>query len=259
MNNILYAKNIVNNKADHILSINEITSYLVHDINNILQTIVGSAEILIMTNQNNALAHSKACAIKTSSLSAVRLMKYILDLNYKKSFEKRKMYINDCITNMQDILDKLCGNRITITYELKELLAPVVAIDLYIEEILLNLTINARDAINTEGLIKIATGEKVLESAKKIPAFGQVSAGNYSYISVNDNGCGIPQDILDKIHKPAFTTKKNGNGIGLHIVYTIAKELSGFVTVKSAESVGSTITVYIPQAADVVAPPCSCA
>jgi hypothetical protein len=66
LNNTLYAKNTVNNNTDHIISVNEITSYLVHDINNILQTIVGNAEILIMTNQKNNLAYTKACAIKTS-------------------------------------------------------------------------------------------------------------------------------------------------------------------------------------------------
>lgn len=259
MINISKAKNTIQKNAEHIISVNEITSYLVHDINNILQTILGSAEILIMANKTDAFIHSKACAIKTSSLSAVRLMKYILDLNYKKSFETRKLNINDCIVNMKDILEKLCGNRISVVYNLKEIIAPVVATDLYIEEILLNLVINARDAIKTEGVIKIATGEIVYNNTKVLPAFEQVSAGHYCYISVIDNGCGIPQNIIEEIHKPTFTTKKNGNGIGLHIVYTIAKELAGFVEIKSAECEGTTITVHIPQSANTVALPCSCA
>ncbi len=186
-------------------------------------------------------------------------MKYILDMNYRKSFEKRKIDINDCIVNMKDILERLCGNHITITYDLKETLAPVVATDLYIEEILLNLVINARDTIKTEGVIKIATGLKTLKEAIIVPVFNQVLAGQYNYISINDNGCGMSQDVIKKIHKPSFTTKKNGNGIGLHIVYTIVKDLAGYIIVESTEFKGTTVAVYIPQAADTIALPYTCA
>ena len=259
MNTELSTTDVVTFKKPHLLTVNKITSYLVHDINNVLQTIIGSAEMLLMAKNTDALINARAKTIKTASLSAIKLMNYILDLNYKRGFDKRKLDINLCVENMQDILDKICGSRATIYYELYSGPLNVIATELYIEEILFNLTINSKDAISTEGIITISTAVVNYETAPTVSVFGTVNAGRYCYIKVKDTGCGIAKNIMSLIHKPTFTTKKNGNGIGLHIVFTIAKELSGFVTVESAEQKGTTITVYIPQAADVVAPPCSCA
>ena len=241
--------NIVSKSNCHTLTVNKITSYLVHDISNVLQTIVGSAEILITAKSMDSLINARAQTIKTASMTAIKLKNYILDLNYKKSFKKRILNINISIENISEILDRICGNRANVYYDLKSSIPSVEATDLYIEEMLLNLVINARDAIKTEGIIKVSTGAVNLKAAKEIAVFDTVKAGNYVYISVKDNGIGIPENIMELIHQPAFTTKKNGNGIGLHIVYTIAKELSGFVTVESTEFKGTTITVHIPEAA----------
>ncbi len=238
--------NIVDKSNCHTLTVDKITSYLVHDISNVLQTIVGSADMLIMAKSTDSLIHAKAQTIKTASMSAIKLMNYILDLNYKKSPKKRILDINISIKNISEILDRICGSRVNVYYDLKSNIPPVVATELYVEEILLNLVVNARDAIKTEGIINISTGIMNLKKAKEIAVFNTVKAGNYVYVSVKDNGNGIPENIMELIHQPTFTTKKNGNGIGLHIVYTIAKELSGFVTVESTEYKGTTISVHIP-------------
>ena len=90
MNTELSTTDVVTFKKPHLLTVNKITSYLVHDINNVLQTIIGSAEMLLMAKNTDALINARAKTIKTASLSAIKLMNYILDLNYKRGFDKRK-------------------------------------------------------------------------------------------------------------------------------------------------------------------------
>jgi len=234
-------------KTHHIITVNKLTSYIVHDINNVLQTILGCAEILMLARNNDDIVKQKAIAIKTASVSAIRLMKYIIDINYKRGLEKRKLNINYCIENMQDIIEKICGNRITVCSNLNEHIPLISSAELYVEEILLNLVINARDAIITEGVITIETGTVNHKTEKEIPLFGTVEKKRYAYIAVKDNGIGMSGEVKKMAYKPTFTTKKNGNGVGLHIVFAIAKELSGYVTIKSAEYKGTTVTVHIPE------------
>jgi signal transduction histidine kinase len=152
----------------------------------------------------------------------------------------------ELIGGMSDLLDRTLGERIRVEVDLDSETWPIYVDPHQLENAIVNLAVNARDAMDGEGLMRIAT-ENVHVAANEV---GDVQAGDYVKISVTDTGCGMTPDVLEHAFEPFFTTKPvgKGTGLGLHVAYKIIKVHGGTIDVVSRVGVGTEFTVKIPVA-----------
>jgi PAS domain S-box-containing protein len=234
-------------------AVGRLASGVAHDFNNILMSILGSADLMLMQLAANDPARSEAAEIKVSVQRGAGLTRQLLAFSRRQSTSPRRVALEDVIGGMEMMLRRLIGTEVDL--EIVHLAAPtmVVADPAQIEQVILNLVINARDAM-PEGGHLIVTVDRV--DADAVPAHGERRAGRYARLSISDTGTGIDERTRAKLFEPFFTTKEEGkgSGLGLSIVYGIVKQNGGYVAVVSEPGRGATFHLYLPLAASVVAP-----
>ncbi|MBI5057864.1 MAG: PAS domain S-box protein [Nitrospirae bacterium] len=228
-------------------AIGHLVGGIAHDFNNILTAIIGYGSLL-----NNKIAADDPLReyvkqILASSDRAANLTHSLLAYSRKQVVEMKPADINKIVYNIQKILDRLIGEDIEFKIHMaaEELIANV---DIgQIEQVLLNLATNARDAMPHGGMLTIST-EQVQIDSSFIRANGYGEAGNYAVLSVADNGVGIDEKTAEHIFEPFFTTKEvgKGTGLGLAMVYGIIKQHKGFINVYSRPGEGAVFKIYLP-------------
>lgn len=235
------------NYVQRMETIGQLSAGIAHDFNNLLTAIIGFASFIdLQIEENNPLKSYIQNILKVSERGA-NLIKNLLTFSRKREFQLSRVNINRLILNAEPLLKKMIGEHINLRFELSDEELHVNADVTQIEQVLLNLVSNARDAIIGSGEIIIST--KAVEIGQEfIKRNGYGYPGNYVLISVSDNGIGMSDETKKKAFEPFFTTKdvNKGTGLGLSIVYGIIKQHGGFITIDSREGYGTDVHIYLP-------------
>jgi PAS domain S-box-containing protein len=235
-------------QAQRIEAVGQLTSGVAHDFNNLLTAIIGNLELLEarLDGENEVAAKPLGAAMAAAERGA-RLTAQLLAFSRQQRMTPEPVDLNQIVGGMGGLLHSTIGATSRIETVLAANLWPAMADAGQIELVLLNLAINARDAMPGGGTIQIATGNETLGPSERAE---EPPPGDYAMVCVSDTGTGIPEDILDKVFDPFFTTKEigRGSGLGLSQVLGVAQQLGGGVRIETGRNEGTTVRVYLPRA-----------
>lgn len=235
-------------QSQRLDAIGRLAGGIAHDFNNMLSVIMGNIELAIIKTETGEPIKENLEEICKAVERASDLTKKILAIARKQETNPKVLNFNNEISQYIKLLKRVLTERIQVEFIPCENLWNVYLDPAHLDMILLNLCINARDAIPNEGKIIIELGNKKIDGtfAKKYP---DAFPGEYVMLRITDTGMGIPSEIMPKIFEPFFTTKKEGKGTGLGLttVYGTVKQNNGFITVESELGKGSTFTIYLPK------------
>jgi len=239
-------------QAQKMEAIGQLTGGVAHDFNNILTVITGTIEIL-----GDAVKHSPHLAQITSLISAAAargadLTQHLLAFARRQPLQPRNTDVNVLVMDAARLLRPTLGEQIEIESMLAPDSAPALIDPSQLSTAILNLALNARDAMPDGGKLTLETRNIVLDD-NYAGMNNDVTPGHYVMIAVSDTGVGIPARLIDKVFEPFFTTKDvgKGSGLGLSMVYGFVKQSNGHIKIYSEEGHGTTVKLYLPQAAGV--------
>ncbi|HLZ65904.1 MAG TPA: response regulator, partial [Aliidongia sp.] len=232
-------------QVQRIEAIGQLTSGVAHDFNNLLTAILGNLELAQMRLGNHPSARSLETAARAAERGAT-LVSQLLAFARKQRLEPKPVDINRLVDGLSDLLARTIGPTITVNRGLLVDLWPALVDPSQIELVLLNLSINARDAMLAGGSLSIETRNL----AHRGGGDADLKPGDYVVLSVSDTGCGMSDDVRARAFEPFFTTKEvgKGSGLGLSMVYGVARQSGGGVEIDSVLGIGTTIRVYLPRA-----------
>jgi PAS domain S-box-containing protein len=235
-------------QAQKMESIARLAGGIAHDFNNMLMVIMGHADLALMRMSPDDPSSHRFQAIREIVERSADLTRQLLAFARKQPIAPKLLDLNSTIENMLAMLRRLIGEDITLTWLPGRGVWAVMADPSQIDQILANLCVNARDAIDGGGTIIVETNNCSFDATYCATHPGFVP-GDYVRISVADNGCGMDQATLSKIFEPFFTTKGigKGTGLGLATIYGIVRQNNGFVDVFSKPGQGTVFTVYLPK------------
>jgi PAS domain S-box-containing protein len=230
-------------------AIGQLTGGVAHDFNNMLTVISGSSEILLeqLTDRPNLMMIARM--IVEAANRGAELTKHLLAFARKQPLQPRNVDVNTMVIDTMKLLRPTLGEQIEIESTLEEHAQPAHIDPSQLSAALLNLAVNARDAMPAGGKLLLETGNVVLDEAYAQNNL-EVTPGAYVMIAVSDTGTGIPADLREKVFEPFFTTKAigKGTGLGLSMVYGFVKQSNGHIKIYSEEGHGTTIKLYLPCA-----------
>jgi two-component system, cell cycle sensor histidine kinase and response regulator CckA len=235
-------------QAQKMEAVGRLAGGVAHDFNNLLMVISGYAEVMLARLTPDHPLHEKACAIQQASDRATTLTRQLLAFSRKQLLELKVVDVNAIVADMERLLRPLIGENVTLVAKLAPDAGFTRADVGQLEQVLMNLVVNAKDAMPTGGKLTISTRNI---AADEIHRRGQtfIRPGNYVMLSVSDTGTGMDKETQSRIFEPFFTTKEKGKGtgLGLSTVYGIVKQSGGYVMVQSEEGHGTTFHIYLPR------------
>jgi two-component system, cell cycle sensor histidine kinase and response regulator CckA len=242
-------------QAQKMEAVGRLAGGVAHDFNNLLMVISGYAEVMLARLEPDHVLREKAMAIQQASDRATTLTRQLLAFSRKQLLELKVVDINAIVADMERLLRPLIGENVEFITSLTPEAAHTRADAGQLEQVLMNLVVNAKDAMPAGGTLTIQT-EKIAvdESHRAGPTF--IRPGHYVMLSVTDTGSGMDKETQSRIFEPFFTTKEKGKGtgLGLSTVYGIVKQTGGYVMVRSEPGHGSTFQIYLPQVDSVPEP-----
>jgi signal transduction histidine kinase/CheY-like chemotaxis protein len=238
-------------QAQKMESIGRLAGGVAHDFNNLLTVIIGYCEMLLDDTKDNPTAASMVKGINRAAERAASLTKQLLAFSRKQIIQPKHLNINELIFNLEKMLRRLISEHIALIIRL-EAEPGIIKVDpAQLEQVLMNLAVNARDAMPGGGKLTIETSNIYLDDAYCRLHSGLVP-GDYVMLSISDTGCGMDEKTEENIFEPFFTTKEpgKGTGLGLSTVYGIVKQSGGHIGFYSQLQKGTTFNIYIPMAAD---------
>lgn len=235
-------------QAQKMEAVGELAGGIAHDFNNILTAIIGRSYLLQSRLAGNSELLAHADQIAYAADRAANLTQSLLAFSREQIMNPRRIHLNETVKKSAKLFSKLVPENIEICFTLPDPDPVILADEVQIEQVLINLVANARDAIPLDGRIHIAT-ETTYFDEKFVSAHGYGQVGEYAVISVSDTGNGMDQKTKSRIFEPFFTTKEmgKGTGLGLAIVYGAIKQHNGHITVYSEINVGTTIRIFLPR------------
>lgn len=235
-------------QSQKLEAIGRLSGGLAHDFNNLFCVISGHTELLTEQMEPTHPALKNLAQIKKAVDSATSLTRQLLAFSRKQVFHPRSLDLNAVVVETRKMLGRLVGENIEFFTSLHPSLGNVRVDPVQFEQVLVNLVLNARDAMSQGGKLTIETKNVELEEGAQSRR-AIVPAGKYVVLSVTDNGCGMDEEAQSRIFEPFYTTKElgKGSGLGLATVYGIVKQSGGFIWVYSELSQGTTIRVYLPR------------
>jgi len=242
-------------QAHKLEAIGSLAGGIAHDFNNLLTVITGYSEMLQQRHDLPEPAKHLAVEISKAGERAASLTRQLLIFSRKQIIEPKVLDINASARDQDKMLRRLIGEDVEFTTILDSDLKPVKADAGQIEQVIVNLAVNARDAMPQGGRLTIETRNVELDCAYALEN-PDVKPGEYAQLTVSDTGCGMTPEILSRVFEPFFTTKGpgKGTGLGLSTVYGIVKQAGGHLAVYSEPGLGTSFKVYFPCAHDPVAP-----
>lgn len=232
-------------------AVGQLTGGLAHDFNNMLTGVIGSLDIIrrrIADGRTGDLERFMDAA-STSAERAAALTHRLLAFSRQQSLDTKAVDVNALVVSMEDLLTRTLGEQTRLSVTVATETWPAWSDENQLESAILNLAINARDAMPRGGLLSIETANVVIETAPD----EEMPAGEYVLIRVTDTGAGIPPDVIDKVFDPFFTTKPigQGTGLGLSMIYGFMRQAGGGVRIASVPGAGATIDLFLPRAMSV--------
>jgi two-component system cell cycle sensor histidine kinase/response regulator CckA len=235
-------------QAQKMESVGRLAGGVAHDYNNALSVIIGFTELAMDEVEQAGPLRTDLEEVLSAAKRATNITRQLLAFARKQTIAPKVLDLNDNVESMLQMLQRLIGEDISLAWLPGASLWPVKIDPTQIDQILANLCVNARDAIENVGKISIETSNVSFDNAYCAVHKGFVP-GEFVLLAVSDNGCGIDKEILDKIFEPFFTTKDvdKGTGLGMSTVYGIVKQNNGFINVYSEPGEGTTIKIYLPR------------
>lgn len=230
-------------------AVGQLTGGIAHDFNNMLSVIIGSIEL---AQRQHGGANENVGRLLDDALSgaqsAAELTKQLLAFGRQQSLSPRKIDLNEIVFGMRDMLQRTLGERVVVDLRLSGDLWPSYLDRAQLESSLVNLAINARDAMNGSGTLTVETANVTVERQSAI-AHERIAEGDYTLVTVSDSGMGIPSDLLDRVIDPFFTTKEvgKGSGLGLSQVHGFLRQSNGYLRIYSEQGVGTSVRLYVPR------------
>ncbi|HVB37683.1 MAG TPA: ATP-binding protein, partial [Vicinamibacterales bacterium] len=233
-------------QAQKMEAIGRLARGIAHDFNNILAAIEGSSDLLLARLPAGDPSRQDAEEIANASERGAALTRQLLAFSRQQPLPPRVFDLAASVRDMQPTLRRLAGSRIALHLQADADPSFVRAEPTQIEQVVMNLAVNARDAMPGGGTLTIAVGRRALDAATG--ARLGLPAGPYARLTVEDTGTGIPRDMQAQIFEPFFTTKdpQTGTGLGLSIVYSIVRDCGGSVSLTSTVNRGTTFEVLLP-------------
>jgi len=235
-------------QSQKMQAIGQLAGGIAHDFNNLLTAISGHCDLLLLRHDPGDGDYADLMQIRQNANRAAALVGQLLAFSRKQTLEPQSLDLRDILADLTHLLNRLVGERVSLVLEHDPNLPNIRADKRQIEQVIMNLVVNARDAMKGNGEIKI-TSEVVDLQMPWQRDRAQVPPGHYVCVRVSDQGCGIAADKIQKIFEPFFTTKRvgEGTGLGLSTVYGIVKQSGGFVFVDSVVGQGTLFTLLFPS------------
>jgi two-component system cell cycle sensor histidine kinase/response regulator CckA len=234
-------------QSQKMQSMGQLAGGIAHDFNNLLTAISGHCDLLLLQHGVDEPDYADLVQIRQNANRAASLVGQLLAYSRKQTLRPERIELADVLSELTHLLNRLLGEKVRLTFRHANGLGAIRADKRQLEQVLINIVVNARDAMKEGGTIEISTEAVTLtEELRRDRAV--VPPGDYALLRVADSGHGIPPDRIEKIFEPFYTTKRpgEGTGLGLSTAYGIVKQSGGFIFVDSVPGEGSTFLIYFP-------------
>jgi signal transduction histidine kinase/CheY-like chemotaxis protein len=238
-------------QAEKMAGIGTLAAGIAHDFNNVLNVILTSTQILSMKLPADSPLHKYCASIEQATSRSTGLTRQLLHFSQKNSIVMHEISLNTIASETMKLLGRSLDKSITTIIECEDNLPLVKADETQIQQVILNLSLNARDAMSGRGVLTVKTSAVAIDHDFRSVDGKPFEQGEYVCLSLEDTGTGIPHDLIRKIFDPFFTTKEvgKGSGLGLSVVYGIISKHHGYITVDSAIGIGTKFSIYLKAAA----------
>ncbi len=256
--NVIYVQDTTNRRslemqvaqAQKMQAFGQLAGMVAHDFNNLLTAVVGYCDLLLRRHGIGDPSFVDLIELKNNVTTAIGIARQLLTVSRRQPLNPKVIDATEAITENDHLIARILGEKIKLVVNYGSDLGYIRVDTVQLSQVLLNLTINARDAMNGEGTLTLSARSERLNAPYQYGA-ETIKPGDFVVISVGDTGCGIPQENLERIFEPFFSTKKNilnsGTGLGLAMVDSIVRQMNGFLKVHSEVGKGTTFEIYLPS------------
>src|SRR5215471_2689010 len=245
-------------QSQKMQAIGQLAGGVAHDFNNLLTAMIGFCDLLLLRSPPSDPSFADIMQIKQNGNRAANLVRQLLAFSRQQTLQPRILNITDILYELRHLIERLIGENIDLEVTHGRNLGPVKVDQGQFEQVIINLAVNARDAMPSGGTLTIRTAN-IRQQYRLLRGHEAMPAGDYVLIEMTDTGVGIPKENLDRIFDPFFSTKAvgSGTGLGLSTVYGIIRQTGGFIFVNSAAGQGAVFQIYLPHcgATDTAATP----
>ncbi|OUS17843.1 hypothetical protein A9Q97_01405 [Rhodospirillales bacterium 47_12_T64] len=235
-------------QSQKMQAVGQLAGGIAHDFNNLLTAMIGFSDLLLLRHRPGDQSFADIMQIKQNANRAANLVRQLLAFSRQQTLQPRRLNVTDIIAELAHLLRRLIGETIELRITHGRDLGDVKADQGQLEQVIINLAVNARDAMDQGGVLEIITSNVMVDTPYKVKG-EEIPPGDYVLVKVQDSGHGIPPEIMDRIFDPFFSTKEigAGTGLGLSTVYGIVKQSGGFVFVDSTADEGAVFSLLLPH------------
>lgn len=235
-------------QSQKMQAVGQLAGGIAHDFNNLLTAMIGFCDLLLLRHTPGDQSFTDVMQIKQNANRAANLVRQLLAFSRQQTLQPKIIDITESLAELSALLRRLIGSNIELKIKHGRDLWLVLVDQIQLEQVIINLAVNARDAMEGDGSITITTQNYELKKAKRY-GHDVIPAGAYVLIEISDTGAGIKPENIDRIFDPFFSTKDvgSGTGLGLSTVYGIVKQTGGFIQVSSQLGQGTTFSIYLPR------------
>lgn len=236
------------NQSQKMQAIGQLAGGIAHDFNNLLTAMIGFCDLLLIRHRPGDQSFADIMQIKQNSHRAANLVRQLLAFSRQQNLQPKVLVLTDLLAELSHLLRRLIGANVELDIIHGQNLFSVKADPTQLEQVIINLAVNARDAMPSGGKLLITTENRTLDSEMNVNN-ETIPSGDYVLLSIQDTGTGISPEIMDRIFDPFFSTKEigKGTGLGLSTVYGIIKQTKGYIFVESALGKGTVFYIYLPK------------
>lgn len=235
-------------EAQKMEALGRMAAGVAHDFNNLLMVIEAECAVIEAHVPPASPARAEVGEIRRACMRGTAMTSQLLAFSKGQSFSPSRVEVNQTVLRLVSLLEGVVGEGVRVETDLEPEIWPVRADPAHIEQVIVNLAINAREAMRAEGRLRIETANETLDAAAPTVC-SACHGGDWVVVRVTDTGSGIEPELRERIFEPYFTTKRagRGTGLGLSTVYGIVQQNGGFIELTSDPGLGSTFAVYLPR------------
>ncbi|MBD8890400.1 cell cycle histidine kinase CckA [Roseibium litorale] len=236
-------------QSQKMQAIGQLAGGVAHDFNNVLTAIIGFSDLLLASHRPTDPSFQDIMNIKQNANRAAGLVRQLLAFSRRQTLRPQQLHLNDVLADLSILLDRLLGEKVELKVIHGRDLWPIMADINQLEQVIVNLAVNAGDAMSEGGKLTIRTSNVTEAESTQFENTRGMPAGDYMLIEVTDTGHGMPPEVMAKIFDPFFSTKEvgKGTGLGLSTVYGIVKQTGGYIFCTSEVDVGTTFRLFLPR------------